>query len=53
MSEFCSFRWHAPRLDVPESTPVEHVCCSSLHTDVSAHVCICGLVLARYREMRG
>jgi hypothetical protein len=43
MSEFCSFRWQAPRLDVQDSVPVEHVC-GRERQHPGTHFCVCGLV---------
>ena len=39
----CGFRWNAPRLDVPESTPVLHVCYLP-DEHKGTHACSCGRV---------
>jgi hypothetical protein len=40
-ARYCSHRWHAPRHDVPESVPVEHVCAEP-DDAFHRHRCICG-----------
>lgn len=40
----CAYRWAAPRADVPESVPVEHVC-SGPAGHGRRHRCSCGAIL--------
>jgi hypothetical protein len=41
VTEVCSYRWQGPRVEVPDSVPVQHVCALPMGHD-GEDQCSCG-----------